>query len=362
LKRICVATGGRAEWGLLKPLVKKLDPHFDVHILITGQHLSPEYGSTWQEVERVYEGLVKRYENTHKIEMLLSSDTPVGTCKSVGVGIMSYGEQLNIIRPDLLIVLGDRFEIHAVALAAHYLGIPICHIHGGEITEGSFDNALRFGITHFAKYHFVSTLEYESIIAGINYSMGRERFVNIWNVGALGLDDLPEPREIKSDRLMLIYHPVTMLKDGGLCHLDMILECLEGYDVDIVGANSDPMGRKINAELRMWAKTENWSFFRNHRRDDFLRILNRSKAIIGNSSCGIIEAPSLRVGTINVGPRQEGRVQAASVINCETEDEIKDALKRVYSEDYAKMLRYTKSPYGEPGAAERITNILREVL
>ena len=362
MKRICIATGSRAEWGLLKPLIEKLDVHFDVHILITGQHLSPEYGSTWQEVGRVA-------ENTHKVESLLSSDTSVGTCKSMGLGLISYGEMLNVIRPDLLVVLGDRFEIFAVATAAHILRIPIAHIHGGEVTRGSFDNALRHGTTHFAEYHFVSTNIYRTKVCrllGINESFGgkcTDPEGVVYNVGALGLDDLPEPKEIKSDRLMLIYHPVTMLDDGGWGHLLMILECLEGYDVDIVGANSDPLGRKINAELRMWAKhaDTNWSFFKNHRRDDFLRILNRSKAIIGNSSCGILEAPSLRVGTINVGPRQEGRIQAKSVINCEDGD-IRETLEVMYSEHYADLLRTVTSPYGGPGAAERITNILREVL
>ena len=349
--RIMVFTGSRSEWGLLKHLVHELDQDHEVYLLVSGQHLSPTYGHTCLEID--FDLL-----RTFKVEMLLDSDSPVGMAKGIGLGVLSYVEIINRNRPDLFICLGDRYEVVAATLATFTLGIPIGHIHGGEITLGSLDNGYRNSVTQLATYHFAAT---EKSRWNVWTMKGGS---NIWNVGALGLEDLPEPIA-KSDRLFLAYHPVTTLKDGGMAHLENILHCLQGYEIYITGTNSDAYGRKINKRLQEFANHSPATvhFQMNYRRDDFLRLLNECKAIIGNSSCGIIEAPSLKTATINVGPRQEGREKSVTVLDCPngTANEIQDALCKIYSNEFNNVIRYAKNPYGEKGAAKRIVEKIQKL-
>ena len=348
--RILIFTGSRSEWGLLKHLVYELDKDHEIYLLVSGQHLSPTYGYTCMEID--FDLL-----RTFKVEMLLDSDSPIGMGKGIGLGVLSYVEVINRNHPDLFICLGDRFETFSAAIAAFTLGIPIGHIHGGETTIGSLDNGYRNAITQLATYHFAATGEYKrKIMKMIDYLPFDN---NVWNIGALGLEDVPIAAWPKSNRLFLAYHPVTTLKDGGMKHLENILSCLDEYEVYITGTNSDAHGRKINECLEQYAVCfPNTHFEMNYRRDDFLRLLNGCRGIIGNSSCGLIEAPSLKVGTIDVGPRQEGREYGITVLKCPngTKEEITKALERLYSDDFAKIVKYSFNPYGGRGAAKRMAN------
>ena len=353
--RIVVFTGARSEWGLLKRLVHELDRYFEVYLLVSGQHLSPTYGYTCTEID--FDLLRMR-----KIEMLLDGDSPAGMCKSIALGVIGYVQVLESLSPDMVVLLGDRFETFAMAQTAFTMGISISHIHGGEITQGSLDNGYRNAITQLSRYHFTSTRYHKSRVMNM---IGDSK--NVWNVGALGLEDLPEPIKQKSDRLFLIYHPVN-LPDGGLGHLENIFECLPEHTVYIVGSNSDAWGRKINNRLKKYAyEHPKRHFFQNFKRDIFLGMLNACRGIIGNSSCGIIEAPSLRVGTIDVGPRQKGRERGNTVIECPngTKEEIQQALKKLYSEEFDyKMglwMGEAHTPYGGKGAAEKIRKKIQEM-
>ena len=353
--RILVFTGTRAEWGLLKPLVHELDKHFGVYLLVSGQHLSPTYGYTCMEID--FDLL-----RTLKTEILLDSDSSIGICKSIGLGVIGYAEKIQNCGPDLVIVLGDRFETFAFVQAAFTLGIEIAHIHGGEVTQGSRDNGYRNAITQLATYHFAACGKYKRrIMRMTDYKLFSG---GIYNVGALGLEDLPEPIWPKTERLFLAYHPVD-LPDGGLEHLENILACLQGYEVYITGANSDAHGKKINKRLREFANHSpaTTHFQMNYHRDNFLKLLNGCMGIIGNSSCGLIEAPSLKVGTINVGPRQKGREKSVSVIDCPDGSvaQIQDALCKLYSKNWRNIVRYAKNPYGEKGAVKRIVEKIQEL-
>lgn len=362
--RIMIFTGARSEWGQLKHLAYELDKDHEVYLLVSGQHLSPTYGYTCREID--FDLL-----RTFKIEMLMDSDSPVGMAKGIGLGVLSYVETINRNRPDLFIVLGDRYESFAATVAAFTLGIPVGHVHGGETTLGSLDNGYRNAITQLATYHFAATGEYKRKIMQMrDYkftfdSMNEKSYdVKVWNVGALGLEDVPTAAWPKSDRLFLAYHPVTTFKDGGMEHLENILSCLQGYEVYITGTNSDTHGRKINKRLQGFAR---WSpirhFEMNYRRDDFLRLLNGCRAIIGNSSCGIIEAPSLKIGTIDVGPRQEGREYGITVLKCPegTREQITQCLEQIYSDNFSQILKYSFNVYGGRGAAKKIKDKIQEM-
>lgn len=370
-KIISVLTATRAEYGLLKPLIMSLkeDETLDVRLVVTGAHLSPEFGSTFKEIEK--DGL----KIDEKIEILLSSDTPSSISKSMGLALIGFGDYFEKLKPDILIVLGDRYETLAVAGAAMNARIPIVHLHGGETTEGAIDEAIRHAITKLSYLHFTSNYIYRNRVIQLGENPKR-----VFNVGALGIENILSEKLMTKKELeksinykldkpfgLVTFHPVTLEKDQSEMQVKELLESLIGFkDMDfiITKANADTMGRIINKTIDSYVeKYDNLLGFTSLGLKRYLSAMNLSHFVIGNSSSGIIEAPSFNIPTINIGDRQKGRIQAKTIINCKPKKKdidlaIKDALKM--KED----LKNTKAinPNGDGNTSLKIKNIIKDFL
>ncbi|NQU80351.1 MAG: UDP-N-acetylglucosamine 2-epimerase (hydrolyzing) [Bacteroidetes bacterium] len=371
MKKICVFTGSRAEYGLLKPLMKliKSDKDFQLQIIASGMHLSPEFGLTFKQIEQ--DGFVI----DEKVEMLLSSDTPTGIAKSMGVGMIGYTEALKHLNPDLLVLLGDRFETFSIAATATVFRIPVAHLHGGEATFGAFDEAFRHSITKMSHLHFVSTEEYRNRVIQLG-----ENPNSVFNVGAIGIDDIYYQRLLTKSELeerlafsfnkrnyLVVYHPVTLEKDTSRTAFQNISDVLdkeEDANIIFIYANADTDGRAINQMIDKYVSkhVKKAVAFPSLERKLFLSLLKKVDAIIGNSSSGIIEAPSLKTATINIGDRQKGRVQGNNVINCDTtEKSIEEGLKKSKDLDFQKELSECNNPYGDGKSARKILNTIKNI-
>jgi len=369
-RKICVVTGSRAEYGLLYWLIHDIlnAKDLDLQLVVTGMHLSREYGYTVQQIEA--DGL----EISHKVEMLVSSDTPTGITKSVGLGMISFADVYASLRPDLVVMLGDRFEILAAASAALIATLPICHLHGGELTEGAFDDAIRHSITKMSHLHCVSTEIYRQRVIQLGEDPSR-----VFNVGAVGLDNLERlclldrgSLEAKIDfalgerSLLVNWHPVTLESTQSELILQSILDVLNEFtDVKVVftKANADTGGGAINRMIDQYVaahqdRSISETSFGQLR---YLSLLKYVTGVVGNSSSGIIEAPSLQTGTVNIGDRQKGRVRANSVIDCSNnKDDIRTALKRLFSKRFQSELSKVVNPHGGTGVSGKIIDIIRK--
>lgn len=367
-RRIAVFTGTRAEYGLLYWLMRDIVDHraLELQVIVGAMHLSPEFGETWREIE------ADGFAIDARVEMLLSSNTPVGIAKSLGLGTISIADALDRLRPDVLVVLGDRFEALAVAQAALIMQIPIVHLHGGEITEGAYDDAIRHAITKMASLHCTAAEPYRRRVT----QMG-EAPDSVINVGAMGLDHLvratPMPREEAARSLglsldggyfLVTYHPVTAAAEDPAGTTGALLAALDqfpSHQVVLTYPNADNGGRYIIPLLDAYARANpgravaiaSLGFRR------YLAVLEGAAAMIGNSSSGIIEAPSFGVPTVNIGARQRGRLAAESVIDCDANTaEIAAAIDRAVSSDFAAIARDAANPYGSGDAARRIVELL----
>lgn len=366
-RKICVVTGSRAEYGLLRWLMEDIRnmPGLELQVVATGMHLSPEFGSTYRAIEE--DGFVI----ARKVEMLLSGDTPTAIAKSMGIGLMGLAEAFDQLAPDIVFLLGDRFEVLAAAAAALVARIPVAHAHGGELTEGAFDESVRHAVTKMAQLHFVAAEEYRRRVIQLG-----ERPENVHRVGGLGLDNivrLPLPDRAALENalqfrlgprnLLITYHPATLDPEGSQEELRELLAALaELEDTHLLFTlpNADTGSRAL-AELVN-------SFVAGHRharaytslgQQRYLSCLRHVDGVVGNSSSGLIEAPSFRIGTVNIGSRQQGRLRADSVIDCgSTRAEIGRALQMLFSADFRVRLASTTNPYGDGGAAARITRVL----
>ena len=366
VKKVAVVTGTRAEYGLLKPLIERLqdDAAFDCHLIVTGAHLAPEFGMTVNEIRA--DGVAIADE----VEMLLGSDSRTGTAKSVGLGTIGFADSFRRLRPDLVVVLGDRFEILAAATAAMLTGVPIAHLHGGERTEGAIDESIRHAITKMSHLHFVSTEEYARRVIQLG-----EQPDSVFHVGAIGLDRidrdrLSSKREL-AERLGLppdarwcaaTYHPVTLEHGANEAQFRAVLEAVAlRRDVFFVftKANADAEGRRINAMIEAFvADNDNAALFDSLGSHTFLSLMAASDFVLGNSSSGIIEAPFLGVPTIDIGNRQQGRVRAPSVLNVAPKaDAIAAAIEHCVSD--AGSFRFDENPYYAGGAVDRIVRELK---
>ena len=325
MKKIAVFTGTRAEYGLLYWLLKDIQAHpsLELQLLVSAMHLSPEFGMTYNQIES------DGFNITEKIEMLLSSDTAVGTVKSMGLGTIGFADALARMQPDLLVILGDRFEALAVAQAAMILRIPIAHIHGGEVTEGAYDDAIRHAITKLSLLHFTSTETHRNRVM----QMG-EHPTRVFNVGAIGLDHLQRTRLMSIEELssslnfqlnkpyfLVTYHPVTVASEPAKESFLNLLKALDQFpDIQIILTypNADDGGRDIIPLLEEYASKHPQRVLAipSLGQQRYLSAVKYSKAVVGNSSSGIIEVPSFKVPTINIGERQRGRTAANSVISC----------------------------------------------
>jgi UDP-hydrolysing UDP-N-acetyl-D-glucosamine 2-epimerase len=369
-RRICVVSGSRADFGLLRPLLSELQAAEDVHLqlVVTGSHLSALHGTTVQEI------LACGFKVDEAVDMLLAADSPRAVGLSLGLGLMGLTGALSRLAPDVLVLLGDRYEALAAAQAALVLGIPIAHIHGGEATEGAIDEAIRHAITKMSHLHFVAADPFRRRVI----QMG-EQPATVHMAGALGLDNIaaliPTPRAeleqllgIVLDRpiLLVTYHPVT-LSSGGLGAFTELLAALDMLrDVRVVftGANADASGLEIAAMVKSYCATRpghtaqvaSLGFQR------YLSLMALSAAVVGNSSSGLLEAPSMGIPSVNIGPRQRGRPRAPSVIDCGGDAaDIAAALAKALGPDMRQLACQRQTPYGTAGAARRIAAVLRQV-
>jgi GDP/UDP-N,N'-diacetylbacillosamine 2-epimerase (hydrolysing) len=369
-RKICVITGSRAEYGVLHWLMKGIQCTNDLQlqIIATGTHLSPEFGLTYKEIEK------DGFDINRKVEMILSADTPSAIAKSTGLGIIAFADVFVDLKPDIVVILGDRYEVFAAAFAALVACIPIAHIGGGETTEGAFDESIRHSITKMAWWHFVAAGEYAKRVIQLGEDPKR-----IINVGGLGIDVIKRSRLLTKKELMgktgivfgkrnllITYHPVTLERQTSKMHFQSILEVLnelDGVYLIFTMPNADTDGRIIKRMIDDYVSThkENSVAFTLMGHTNYLSTLQFIDGVIGNSSSGISEAPAFKIGTINIGDRQKGRLKAESIIDCiPTRRSIKSAVETLYSEGFQKVLLSVKSPYGEGGVAEKIIGVLRE--
>ena len=366
-KIICILTATRAEYGLLKPIIRKFTDiaKYDVKVVVTGAHLSPEFGLTYREIEE--DGIFI----DKKIEMLLSSDTPSAISKSMGLALIGFSDYFECLKPDLLMVLGDRYETLAVAIAASNQRIPIAHLYGGEITEGAVDDAFRHSITKLSYLHFTSTETYRNRVIQLGESPER-----VFNVGAIGIENIKnEPlfsrielqKELELDLskpyAVVTFHPTTLEKSTAKSQIESLLDaCSEfkGLNFIFTKTNADVDGRIINQYIDKYAHDfENIKGFSSLGVKRYLSALKYSTMVIGNSSSGLLEAPSFGIPTVNIGDRQKGRLQSKSVINCESNRvSIRLAIECALDHKFIELSRTVINPYGDGETSEKITNII----
>lgn len=372
MKKICVVTGTRAEYGLLMPLLKQIKQaeNLELQLLVTGMHLSPEFGLTYKLIE------ADGYHINEKVDILLSSDTPVGISKSMGLGMIGFSESFERLQPDMVVLLGDRYETFVAATAASVARIPIAHLHGGETTEGAFDEAFRHAITKMSWLHFTSAEEYRKRVIQLGETPDR-----VFNVGAIGIENIRKmPLMSKSEletsldtkfkeRLLLVtFHPVTLEDATSEVQFENLLNALETIEnatIIFTKANSDTDGRIINEMIDDYTNKhlDNTLSFVSMGQLRYLSAMKLASAVIGNSSSGIIEAPSFKIPTVNIGDRQKGRMQAQSVINCDpVKASIEAAISLALSEPFKKNIKEMTNPYGDGYVSEKILNELEKAL
>lgn len=369
MQKVCVVTGSRAEYGLLKPLLIKLTKQkgWQLQLLVTGMHLSPEFGLTYKEIEK------DGFTITKKIEMLLSSDNQEGIVKSIGLGAIGFADAFKELRPDLLIILGDRFEMLSVAEAALIFRIPIAHLHGGELTEGSYDESIRHAITKMSHLHFASTEVYRQRII----QMG-ENPDCVFNVGAIGLDnikflkllsktDLQKKLNIKLKKYnyLVTFHPSTLNEGAVAKDFEELVSAFEKQKDSLfifTKSNADNGGRMINKLIDDYVSLHPQTSvaFTSLGQFLYLSAIQYMDAVVGNSSSGIIETASLKIATINIGDRQKGRIQPDNVISCNIKrEDINEAFETIKLSSFRKQLQKLVNPYGAGNTASSIITILK---
>lgn len=367
MKKVCVVTGSRAEYGLLRWLMQGIaeSPKLQLQLIATGSHLSPEFGLTANSIEA--DGFVI----DARVEMLLSSDTPSGVTKSMGLGLIGFADAISQLKPDLMLLLGDRYEIFSAAAAAMVARLPIAHLHGGESTEGAIDEAIRHSITKMSHLHFVAAEPYRQRVIQLG-----EDHKHVFNVGGLGIDSIlkcallsKEALESELDfrfqktNLLVTFHPATLESNSSGSQMQELLAALsELRDTGLIFTmpNADADGRVIIDQIEKFcAKHENARAYTSLGQQRYLSCLKQVSAVVGNSSSGLTEAPSFGKPTVNIGDRQLGRLRAASVIDCQpNRASIQEALERALSGQFQAQAETAVNPYGCGGASQAIVKIL----
>ena len=363
MRKVCVVTGSRAEYGLLRWVmdgISKSD-ELDLQVCVTGMHLSPEFGSTYLEIEK------DGFSIDAKVDSLLSVDSSAGITKSVGLGAIGFSDCLERLKPDLLVVLGDRFEILPAVFAALFARIPVAHIHGGETTEGAFDESIRHSITKMSHLHFVAAEEYRNRVIQLG-----EQPEKVFCVGGLGIDnilklnllsklELEKSLDIQMNKtnLLVTFHPVTLEDEPSETQmnelfdaLDELVNCLIVFTMP----NADTDGKSLMEMINKFAQERsNVEAFTSLGQLRYLSCIKHFDVVVGNSSSGLAEVPTFRKPTINIGTRQDGRLRADSVIDCKLKKcAILKAIERSLSEDFQSKLEKVRNPYGNGGASNKI--------
>ncbi|WP_440681201.1 UDP-N-acetylglucosamine 2-epimerase [Candidatus Pelagibacter sp. HIMB1623] len=369
-RKICIVTGSRADYGLLYWLIKEVnrDQSLELQLIATGMHLSAEFGSTYKEIE-------KDFKIDKKIDMHLSSDTAEGISRSMGIAQKSFSEAYNELKPDIIVVLGDRYEIFSAASAAMISRIPIAHIHGGEATEGLIDEAIRHSITKMSHLHFTAAEEYSKRVIQLGENPSK-----VFKVGGMGVENIDRLTllskknfeklidfRLNIKNILVTFHPVTLEKNTSKKQFSEILETideLKNTNIIFTKTNSDTDGKIINSMIDEYtSKNQNKSIaITSMGQYNFLSALQYMDLIIGNSSSGLLEAPSFKIATINIGDRQKGRIKANSVIDCSpNKKSIKDAIKKAYSNKFQNLLKNVKNPYGNGYPSKKIIKTLKSI-
>ena len=368
-RKISVVTGTRAEYGLLRWLMQAVQqtPDLTLQLLVTGAHLSPEFGLTYREIE------ADGFHIDAKVEMLVSADTASGTAKSMGLGLIGFGDAFDRLKPDLIVLLGDRFEVLAAAAAALVAGIPVAHLHGGETTEGAFDEAIRHAVTKMSHLHFVAAEEYRQRVIQLG-----EQPERVFLVGGLGIDAIQRIAlldraaleaalgvTLGATNLLVTFHPVTLEAQSSEQQMAELLAALhELTDTRLIFTmpNADTGSRLLGKMVDDFVATHSQACSYaslGHLR--YFSCLKQVDGVVGNSSSGLAEAPSLGVGTVNIGDRQRGRLKASSVIDCAPQrDAILAAIHRLYTPAFRQALQASVNPYGQGGASEKIVKVLHD--
>jgi GDP/UDP-N,N'-diacetylbacillosamine 2-epimerase (hydrolysing) len=367
-RKICVITGTRAEYGLLRWVMQgiKDDAELTLQIIATGMHLSPEFDLTYREIEK------DGFRIDRKVEMLTSSDTSVGVAKSMGLGMIGFADAFDALEPNLIVVLGDRFEIFAAVSAALVARIPVAHLHGGETTEGAFDEALRHSITKMSHLHFVAAEEYRQRVIQLGEQPDR-----VFLVGGLGVDSIKRMTlldrteleasldfKLGSKSLLITFHPVTLEMETAVAQMTELLSALATLretQLIFTMPNADTGGRILIKMVEQFvANHPNARAYTSLGQLRYLSCIAQVDGVVGNSSSGLIEVPTFKKGTVNIGERQRGRLQAKSVINCEPfRSNIATALEILFSVDFKASLNQITNPYGEGGASALVIEVLK---
>jgi len=372
MRKIAVVTGTRAEYGLLYWIVKSIheDPELTLQLIVTCMHLSPEFGLTVQEIEK------DGFPIAERVEMLLSSDTETAIATSMGLGMIGFAKAYEHLMPDIIVVLGDRFEIHAAVSAALPFRIPVAHIHGGESTEGAIDELMRHAITKMSHIHFTATEEYRKRVI----QMG-ELPENVFCVGAPGLDHIHKLKLMDKEELLstlgipygrkigiVTYHPVTLEKNTSEVHISELLKVVQKFP-DIFWiftmANADTSGRIIGRKIEDFLNKnpDRGKLFASLGQLRYLSLMKHASIVVGNSSSGIIETPSFKLPVVNIGKRQLGRIRAINVIDVPecNEKYITEAIHRALSSEFKNSLKDMRNPYGDGNTSDRIVEKLKNL-
>lgn len=370
IRKVCIFTGARSDFGILQPFIREVmqDEALEMQLIVTGSHLSAAYGMTVDEIEKAEIPIARR------VEILGEADTRLEVAKAVGRGVIGFSEALSELTPDVAVVLGDRYEALAAAFSAVVLGIPVVHFHGGEVTQGSIDDRFRHAITKLASLHFVAAEPYRKRV--IQMGDGPDR---VFVVGGLGVDAMlrmpllsreeVEHRlnfQIDGRTLVATVHSATGDTNGDPAHecREMLAALEDQRETRIIFtfANADAGGKIVNEQIVEFVKrnVERSVCFPSLGSQLYFSCLKHVAGLIGNSSSGLLEAPSFHVGTINIGPRQDGRLRSVSVIDCPADrNAIAQALSRLFSAEFRTIVASASNPYGSGGAAAKILKILK---
>ena len=367
IRKVCIVTGTRADYGLLYWLMREIvdDKDMELQLIVTGMHLSEEFGLTYKVIE-------KEFKINEMIDMSLSSDSQIGISNSMGLAQIAFSEAYQKLKPEIILVLGDRFEIFSAVSAAMISRLPIAHLHGGEATEGLIDEAIRHSITKMSHLHFVANDVYKKRVIQLGENPNR-----VFNFGALGIDNIKKLKLLSKNEfqksinfnlnkrnIIVTFHPVTLEISTSKVQFNELLDSikeLKDTNVIFTKSNSDHDGRIINKMIDKYVLNNSNSIaFDSLGQLRYLSALKYVDAIVGNSSSGLLEAPSFKIGTINIGDRQKGRIKAGSVLDCLPRSEsINEAFNTLYSKDFQNLLLTVENPFGNGGASQRIKKIVK---
>lgn len=370
MKKIAYVTGSRAEYGIVKRLLKKLaeDPEIEFSLLVTAMHLDPQYGNTVKVIEQ------DGFEIAARFPLTLNSQNNQTIIHSMAECLDRFGEHFQQHRYDAVMVLGDRYEMLAVATAAAMHNIPLIHLHGGEQTLGNYDEFIRHNITKMAKLHLTATETYRQRVIQLGESPE-----SVHNVGSLGAEnslllDLPSKADLikqlgipNQPYFMVVFHPETVTSQPVLEQVDALLTALErvkgSHALVFIGSNADTNADQIFAKFKAYTAQHGYCFFTSVKPEQYLALIQYSQGLIGNSSSGLIEAPSCGVGTVNIGNRQQGRVRGETVIDVDcTAAAIEAGIRRLISDDFLQKLPTMANPYFQPNAMENAYQAIKVFL